>query len=485
MKKSIAENAIYNLLYKLLSVLFPLVSAGYISRILLAEGIGIVNYAQTIASYFVIFASLGIPTLGIREIARATYGKETNIVFTNLFIFNSISSAISAILYYLIVLYTPLFTDKLLYLSMGSIIILNIFNVDWFYQGKEEYRYIAIRSFIVKLLFTILLFLTIKKRSDYILYAWLYCGATAGNYLFNIIHLRKLVRLDFEKFNLRQYIKPIFIFFSASIAVELYIQIDVTMLGLLDDKSYVGYYTNSTKLIRVIANSIIALGFVIIPRISLHFQKKEFNDIKNISTKVFQLLFFISCPLAVITFLLSDHIIILLFGANFAPSILTLQILSSLIIIFSIAGGLSTPVLLSTNQEKKYFHSTIIGCILNIILNFILIKTYKHNGAAIASISTELLITIIQIIFLYKYLYMKTICKYLLKIILFSVLMGIGIIITSSYIIYTNNELLSVFTPISVGLTIYLLLAFYSKDESFAFLIQKIFTLIKRSKHEK
>ena len=80
---------------------------------------------------------------------------------------------------------------------------------------------------------------------------------------------------------------------------------------------------------------------------------------------------------------------------------------------------------------------------------------------------------------------MKTICKYLLKIILFSVLMGIGIIITSSYIIYTNNELLSVFTPISVGLTIYLLLAFYSKDESFAFFIQKIFTLIKRSKHEK
>ena len=67
--KSLARNSIYNIIYKCLNVVFPLITAGWVSRILMAEGIGKVSSAQNIVQYFTILAALGLPTYGTKVVS--------------------------------------------------------------------------------------------------------------------------------------------------------------------------------------------------------------------------------------------------------------------------------------------------------------------------------------------------------------------------------------------------------------------------------
>jgi len=477
MSKSLAKNAVFNLFYKSLSIVFPLITITYASRVLLAHGIGQVSYAQSIVAYFGIFASLGIPNYGIREIAKVSNQKQLNLTFTSLFLINALFTTICIVAYYSIIYYFDSFSNEFdLFAVVGLYLVLNYFNVDWFYQGKEEYGYIAVRSLVVKVLFTILLFVFIKEPKDYVKYALLYYFAIAGNNLFNFFHLRNYLHFDFSDIKISQHIKPIFIFFSATIAVELYQQMDVTLLGVFTEKSNVGYYFNSVRLMRVVANSLIAIGAVLLPRISKYFMENRTDEISTLSTKLFNLLLFISFPFAIGTFVLADYLVFIAFGDDFIPAIPTLRILSILIFILAIIGGLTTPILLSTNKEKKYFYVSIGAAVINFVLNLFLIPSFSHNGSAIASVITQLFIVVFQLFFMKDYLRLNEIK--LVKIIGNGIVMGLSIwwidaIINLPYI-------WKFIVDIIMGVSVYLLLAVIQKDDSFLFLLNKSCYLIQK-----
>ena len=154
MNKSLAKNSLFNVIYTVSNILFPLIASMYISRILLADGVGRVSYAQNVVSYFTTFAALGLPVYGIREIAKARDNQNSlNEVFTELFLINAACTTISIILFALLLIITPEMRMELpLYLSCGLLLFLNYFNIDWLYQGIEEYVYISCRSILIKAL---------------------------------------------------------------------------------------------------------------------------------------------------------------------------------------------------------------------------------------------------------------------------------------------------------------------------------------------
>lgn len=481
MSKSLAKNALFNLFYKGLSIIFPLITVTYASRILLAHGIGLVSYAQSIVAYFAIFASLGIPNYGIREIAKISDRKQLNITFTNLFLLNAIITTACVIVYYSLISNVTYFQAEInLFKVVGIYIILNYLNIDWFYQGKEEYVYIAIRSFIVKIVFTILLFILIKQPSDYIKYAFLYYVAIAGNYVFNFIHLRKYLRFDFSNLELGSHIKPILVFFSATVAVELYQQLDVTLLGLLAEKRNVGFYFNSTRIMRVLANSLIAIGAVILPRISRYYTENKTNEIKKLITKLTSILVFVSLPFTVGMFVLADDMVLIMFGKDFIPAIPTLRILSILLFVLALIGGLTTPVLFSINREKKYFYTAVGAAIICFILNLLLIPIIQHNGSAIASVVTQLFILIMQMWFMRDYLDVNVILKYIIRVVGYASLMALTIIIVDNYIVLGLIGEFLVKTV--VGGLIYISIALRFKDESLAYIMSKGNKLLHKTK---
>ena len=195
-QKSLIYNSVFNVFYQLLNVIFPFVTAIYVSHILMAEGVGKVAYAQNIASYFVAIAPLGLVSYGVKEIAKVKNNPvERNKCFSELFLINAVSTAILALIYYVTVFCMDSFTeDKMLFVVCGFPILLNFINVEWFYQGMEEYAYITVRSLFTKIASMLLMFLIVRGRNDYVQYALITSFVGSANRIFNMVYLRKLVR---------------------------------------------------------------------------------------------------------------------------------------------------------------------------------------------------------------------------------------------------------------------------------------------------
>ena len=171
--KSIKKNFIYNSILTSANIVFPLITAPYLSYTLGAENIGKVNFATSIVNWFILISSFGIPRYGIREIARNRDNKkELTNTFWNLILIQASLSIIAIIVYLLAIFNVPRFESELnIHLMMVMMLILNVFSIDWFYQGIEEYSYITIRNIAFKIISIILMFAIVKNSDDYMIYA--------------------------------------------------------------------------------------------------------------------------------------------------------------------------------------------------------------------------------------------------------------------------------------------------------------------------
>ncbi|PEQ95218.1 O-unit flippase [Bacillus sp. AFS006103] len=471
-EKSLFKNMIYSIVYKLLNVVFPLASASYISNILLAEGVGKVAYAQNIASYFVVVAALGIPAYGVREIARIKKDKNmSNKLFSELFLINAFSTAFFCIIYFTMIYSYKLFETRLeLYIIFGLLLLFNFINVDWFYQGKEEYGYIAARSFIIKILSLASMFLFVKDENDYLVYAIITCLATGGNYIFNIINLRKYVRFTLKNLDFTKHIKPIFILLASTIATELYSKVDITLLGIFAGDVETGYYSNAIKLINMVIILTTAITSVFLPRLSYYFEsdRNRFNEMVNQGVK---LILFIALPCFGGIILVSNWMVPILFGNSFLPIVVTIRILSCLILIKSLGDILVYQVIISTNKEKLFPIVYSITALLNILLNWFLIPRYFQDGAAIASVISELTGNIILFMVSRKAIKLKFSRRYLLSIL--SGMIGMVIVVLSINNL-SNSVPVNFIASILMGSFVYFGLNLILKNEIMYLLVTKL-----------
>lgn len=454
MEKSIEKNAVFNMLYKALSVIFPLIIVSYASRKLGANGIGVVSSAQNLVTYFTMFAALGIPSYGVRVIAQTKKNKYIcNKKFTELFIINLLSTIMCVVAYFILIKFL---NDELIILNyiFASLIVMNVFNFEWVYEGFEEYKYIAIRSFIIKGVSVIALFLFVNDSTDIFYYAGIVCFGTVGNYLLNILNLYKYVNFSFESLSLNKHFKVIMTFFGSVIAIELYSLLDITMLTYMTDSNTVGYYSNSVKVIKMLANTMTAIGAVLLPRLSLYFIEKKYDDIHSIVQKFLDVIILISIPACIGIYIISDQIVYLLFGVDFTKSISTICILSPLIILMPLSGGVFGQLLLTSGEEKKYLKCVCLGAIFNFIFNYILIPSFGKNGAAFASVCTELIVSISMIFYTNKIIKVKLNKNNMLKVILSTLLFSLLLIIFRNK--FTNlSILISLIIEIIVSVSIY------------------------------
>ena len=428
-KKSLAKNSIFNMAYKGFTALFPLITTSYVSHVLLPAGVGRVSYANTIAAYFVLIASLGLPSYGVKAIAQSNVNKEQRSrTFLELFLINFAATVLCTIAYYLFVNYFPHFADrKPLFNVMGLMLILNIFNIDWFYQGMEEYVYISVRSFIVKIASFGLMLLFVKDESDYLIYALILCIATAGNNLWNAWNLRKYISLE-EICHSRQgkaadtglhigkHMRPVMILLASSIATDIYTMLDSVMLEYYYGETNVGYYSNAVKIVRMTYTVVIALVAVFYPRISMCYKQKDYKTGNALINRGTQILLLLALPCAAGLLATAEYVVPLLFGRAFDPAIPTLRILSVLILIFSIAYFLGHIILTATGMEKMILRATVTGAVVNVCANFALIPVLKQDGAAIASVLSEAVVTVILLVHAKKYYILKFSRHYILTL---------------------------------------------------------------------
>lgn len=471
--KSLFKNSIYNMIYKLFLLAFPLVSSVYVSRILLPEGVGIVAYAQNIVSYFISFAGLGIASYGIREIGKVQHDKNAYTkVFTELFSIILSTSLFCSIFYYSWILFFFSFENRLLYIVVGFQLILSAFNVDWFYQGMEEYWYITNRSIIIKLLSLLFMFVTVRTKNDIVAYALMSSIALAGNNIINVIHIRKYMgKPIIKELEIRRHLKPLLVLLSTNLAIELYTKLDTTTLGILTDAKHVGYYNYATKISSIVVNLAASLSTILLPRLSYYYKQKEWKQLNAVIEAAHKGILTIAVPSMAGLFLLADDSIIFLFGEPFAPAAVTLRILSLLVVIKSIGNLYGTQVLLTFGQEKLLFYTTVIGAVSNIGMNLLLIPFYRENGAAIASVISEIMVCTVQIYFARKFIKLRINYQTYLNIIVPCLCM-IGVVMIVK--IWIHSMIFRIGISCIAGAFCYYLLCIILKNETIIIINKKI-----------
>lgn len=479
-KSSFSKNAIYNVVYKMLNVLFPLLSIAIISRILLPTGVGKISSAQNIVTYFTFLAPLGLSFYGTREISKAS-SENINQLFSECFIINAISTSICIAIYYGMVVSLSYFSGEFkLYLVSGSAIVLNFFNVDWFYQGKEEYKYIALRSSIVKLLMLFCIIVFIKTEHDYIKYTLITCLATAGNYIFNIWHLKKYgVRVVLRGINLSKHLKHLFILLASNIAVELYSLVDTTMLTVMCPPEVVGYYANAMKLTKVAVFVITAIGGVALPHIAPFVQVGQRNKVEEIVDYIVKCMLFIAVPAGLGMMTVADKLVYVLFGESFNGAIPTVRILSILFYVLTFSNFFGTQVLVAYYREKEVLLAAVCGAVTNIILNCFLIRIFAQNGAAVASVASEVVVAVITLLFVRREIEIRISVRYFYSILVSGLMMVLLTFIVKNFI---GSDFVSLIVSIIIAVVSYFAINVLLKNEMANMVIEMVKTNIDRRK---
>lgn len=391
-KKSISVNAFLNSIRSILNILFPIITFPYVSHVLKVQGIGIYNFSSSIVSYFVLIAGLGIATYAIREGAKLRNNKEEISEFASeIFTINIVSTLISYLLLFICLLvFKKLRVYSTCILILSTQILFTTLGTEWIYQIYEDYSFITIRSIIFQLLSIFLLFIFVKKPQDYLNYAVISAFSIVGSNILNFVYARQYCRITITwNFNWRKHILPIMILFFANVANMIYINSDITVLGILKNDYIVGIYSVSAKVYSIVKTLISALLIVTVPRLAMLFGQKRVREYNSILTKLTNTLLILVLPASVGLFMLAREVVLIISGANYLKSTTSLRILCCAYVFSILSWILNDCVLIPAKRERSVLKSMSISAIINIAFNVIFIPVWNENAAAISTVMAE------------------------------------------------------------------------------------------------
>lgn len=466
MAKSVKANYLFNLINSASQLLFPLITFPYASRIMMADGIGQVNFFQSIISYISLFTCLGIPMYAIREVAKVRDNPEK---MTRITVEILLLHAFLTLLGYMAVAVicltvTKVQTDIPLFLLLSATIFFTAIGCEWFYQGIEDFKYVAIRGVLVKLLSVVLLFLFVKTKEDILWYgAYTVLGVLGGN-IFNFIRLRKYLHrdvIDFRALHPLRHLKPALHVFALNVVISIYLQLNNVLLGFMKDAEAVGYFTAATKIMMITMSISSSLGAVIMPRTSNLIAEGRMDEFRILIQKSYDFVLALAMPLTVGLIFTSPSIILLLSGEGFAPAVLTSQIVASNILMVGLSGVMGIQVLYPLGKINIVILCTLIGAAVNVFFNVLLIPRYGHNGTAVAYMLAEVAVTVSMFLIGRKYIPIQFLKKQHLHYVGGGIVMG-GVLYFISLL--GLSIISTLITMICVGIMVYIIVLLWLKD---------------------
>ena len=463
-KTSVFKNAFFSFLKSFVTLLSPIITFPYASRILMPEGIGKINFTNSVILYFIIIAELGIGKYATREIAKVKNDLYNLTKITKeIFFINLISTFISYSLFIISIITIKKFSDyRLLLIICSSKILFTTIGMDWFYNGIEEFKYISVRSIFFQIISILYLFLFVKNSDDYIEYAIFTLISSVGSNLLNFLHIHKFISFKLKvSINLTKHLKYIFTFFGMTLVTSIYEILDTTMLGFLSNDFETGIYSASTKIIRMAIDVINSISVVFLPRLSEYYSQKKSEEFDSLITKSFKIISLLVQPVMVGLFLLTPSLIFVFCGTNFSSSILPMRILCSIVFFISFSNLIACQILPAINKEKISMISFICAAITNILFNFLLIPKYGAIGAAIGTTIAEFFTFIISFLYICKKIMNFNIIKNYLQSTISTIIMGIVIIFLLTII---NNIFLKILINIIIGVIVYFIVLVLQKN---------------------
>ncbi len=481
MAHSITKNAFYNVLLNITSVIFPLITAPYVSRVLEPDGIGLYNFSTTYAGYFALVAMLGIPTYGVREVSKARDNKDAlTKLISQLMSIATYTTLIVSIIYLLTIAFIGQLTENyIIFLLAGFAIYLAPFKINWYYQGIEDFGFITKVSLIVRTFSVIFLFLLVRDKSDLVIYIILSILGGAMADVWNFIKMWKSgVRPKLTLKGLKPHINPLLVLFASSIAISIYTVLDTLMLGFITDYEEVGYYTNAMHMSRVIITIVTSLSIVAVPRVSYYFKNKDYDNINLLMDKSFSVVSFIAFPVAIGMCCISPTFIPLFFGTSFVGSVVPMMILSSLVIIIGLNNLTGMQILIGMGFDKYFLYSMLAGTFSNLLLNTFLIPLWGAAGASISSVIAETLVLLVSGMFVFRKTHIRCNLYEILKSLLGALLfIPVYLVLKSQF-----DGWVLVGISIVLGGGVYLLIEAFLKSSSFELFKSIVYRFLSNNK---
>lgn len=457
MAKSIKANYLFNLINSGSQLLFPLITFPYASRIMMADGIGQVNFFQSIISYISLFTCLGIPMYAIREVAKVRDNPEK---MTRITVEILLLHAFLTLLGYMAVTVicltvTKVQTDISLFLLLSSTIFFTAIGCEWFYQGIEDFKYVAMRGMAVKIISVVLLFLLVKSKEDILWYGVYSVFGVLGGNIFNFIRLRKYLRKNtfkFRELHPFRHMKPALHIFAFNVIVSIYLQLNNVLLGFMKGAEFVGYFTAATKILVITMSISSSLGAVMMPRTSNLIAENKLDEFKVLIQKSYDFILALTIPLSIGLIFTSNSAILMLCGDGFAPAVLTSQIVAFNILMVGISNVIGMQVLYPIGKINIVILCTFIGAMVNVLLNICLIPYYGHNGTALAYLLAETTVMASMLFIGHKYVPIRFFKKEYLHYLLGSVVMGISLY---GILLMDLSNAITLITMIMVGVGVY------------------------------
>lgn len=403
---SLKRNAAYNASYSALRLIFPLITYPYISRIIGPEGVGRVIFAEAVAGYFCVFALLGLPQYGAREVARAQENpQELKRTFSGLFILSTLLSWSALVVYGSILFVSPrLAPDYLLFTVFGINIFVNSGKIDWLFNGLEKFGYITIRNLIIRVLSVVMILAIINESHHYVRYALVGIGVTMTTSTLNVAYGIRTIGLKFSNLQLRKHLRNIVPSAALAYSTTIFASIDIIMLGLLlsEGQYFVGLYNTAGRIIRIALSLVTSVILVTVPRTALKFSKGDEDGFLRVVTKSASFSLFLGIPAMLWIFFLAPDMIRLFAGVRFLEAVSSMRILAPEVFVLALTTVMSGQLLYSRGREKVVLYVTVGAIVLAFALNLLLIPLTKHDGAAIATMITRLLVLVVYILICWK-----------------------------------------------------------------------------------
>lgn len=421
-KNGVKKNLIYNLLYNFVKITFQVVSFSYVSRILGAEALGQVNFSVAFVDFFLLLSCyFGVSVYAIREGIKLREQREELSQFaSSVFLINLCTTIISCVVLYLFILFNNALRPYSSLLMIYSLTVsVSFLGIDWIHNIFESFKYIAIRNIILYIMAFGMLFLLVKDEKDSAAYIFVLTFIAIGHVVVNLFTIPKYVdiRIGLGVSGFTKHFKPIMVIFISSIASSIYLNSDIVMLGFMKGDVSVGLYSTGVKIYRILLHLIEAVNVVAFPRISRR-GKENYSWL-------YQLDLCVLFPIAVGVITVREELILLFVGEEYIPVIHTLVLIGIILFLSTVNNCLANQFVLPNQEDRRYLLATTLGCVFNIILNFLLIPRFSYDGAAIATIVAELIVFLcfIQRCFKQKYIYWELgSIKYLIISLLFVVL---------------------------------------------------------------
>jgi O-antigen/teichoic acid export membrane protein len=367
----------------------------YTTRYLGSEKYGILSFAIAFASITIFLADIGISNVIVRDIARDR--AKIQKYFGNSILLKIILAIITLVSTIAIgfELHYPSSTMQIVFIITLSLIFVSFSGIiTSITSATEVMEYNSLGSIIFNITMLIFALLAIHLGVDVYGFAYVYMISSIilVGYYVAVVALGKIplpkwnVDLELWKYMVKEAIP----FGLSSVFLRIYYSIDIIMISFMisNPNEAMGWYNAAYRMVLILAFIPVTFLGSIYPIMSNYYVTSD-KYLGFMFERSFKYLMVLAIPIGVGTTILGDRLIFLIYGPDFAPSTIALQILiwsEVLIFLNSVFGYLMN----SINRQMIVARQTMIATALNIALNLVLIPQYSYVGASVATVTTQL-----------------------------------------------------------------------------------------------